>query len=268
MFPGMLLLGMLLPGIFLAGCAQAPSGHSVPAGSAVAPSSSPGAAPPAIREPTDTATLAEAFADLERGDGLPDPDARLREVMGAFRRYLAQSESLRLTSQAFREMSGHLQVFEVQDGMFFFYQGTPTVFGESGASGYAFLQVRSGDEPQVYAVFEAEPRQVWDVLAKGAGEALVYGVETGHPRQAFADRMRWRDGYLEKEPALTPHDDGKWRIDAGSGLVSRSDGLLVETYFVEMNESLARIGSSDGEQLALVWRDETGRFEVPQRRDE
>lgn len=259
--------GVLLIWIFLAGCLQAPSGYSVPSGSFVAQAPSQGATSPAIREPMDAVSMAEAFAYLEEGDRLRDPATRLQEVMDEFRRFLSQSESLLLTPQEFREISEILQIFDVKDGRIFFYRGMPEVLGESGASGYAFLQVRSGGEPQVYVVFEAEPRQVWNVLVKGAGGALLYGVETGHPRQAFVDRIRWSDGHLEAEPALAPHDDGKWRIGAGSGLVSRTDRLLVETYVVEINENQAVIGSSDGEKLALAWNDETGQFEVlPQRR--
>lgn len=213
-------------------------------------------------QPTLYEQTTAAFEKLEQGAGVSDPNGLLQDVMDLFYRFISQKESLNLTSQEFRSISEGLQIFEVGGARIFSYQGSPAVFGESSASGYTFLQVLSDGSPQVHVIFEAETRQVWDVRQLDEGVVLLYGVETGHPRQAFVDRIQWNARHIEVEPALAPFDDGKWRIVFGLDVISRTDKQLIETYVVDMDENRAVVGSGDGQELVLVWNNDTMKFEV------
>lgn len=136
------------------------------------------------------------------------------------------------------------------------------MFGESSDSGYAFLQVHADDAPRVHVIFAAEARQVWDVRPSGEGAAILYGVGSGHPGQAFADRIVWDGGKIRTEPAAAPYDDGQWRITPGLDVIERTDGVLVDTYVAEMDEERMVVGSGDGRQLVLTWNEASMKFEV------
>jgi len=186
----------------------------------------------------------------------------LREATGLLYRLISGRESLACTSGQFRSLSEGLQVFEAGEARIIAYQGSPTVFGESSDSGYAFLQARADDGPRVHVNFEAEAWQVWDVRPSGEGAALLYGVETGHPRRAFAVRIVWEGGKIRIEPAAAPYDDGQWRITPGLDAIARTDGALVETYVAETDGERMVVGSSDGRQLILTWNERSIKFEV------
>lgn len=203
-----------------------------------------------------------AFERLEREAGADDGGAMLREAMDSLYSLNSREESLALSSDQFRALSDGLQVFEAGEVKIFAYRGSPLVFGEAGDSGYAYLQLHVGGKPRVHAIFEAEARQVWDVLWTGDGAAILYGVETLRPRQAFADRISWDGDQTKIEPAAAPHDDEWWSIPSGLDVIMRTDGAAVETYIQELDEERMVVGSGDGKWLILTWNERSMKYEV------